>query len=427
MAQSFCQACLPVRKDLEAVAPGTASRKEERISRTTIQESFSPKHNSLNLLRLVLALAVVFSHSITLGSFGSESIPGKTTLGTLAVYGFFGISGYLIAGSASRNSVGRYLWQRFLRIFPAYWICLLVTAFVLGTISWFHGNPELSRRCGVHCYLFQSQGPFGYLLHNFWLQGNQFMITGTLRGALPLGWNASLWTLAYEFLCYLLLAALAAVGLLKRRSIVLFLTATLWTAEIVIISIPALNHDFARNGSLGVIQLFHFKLFTISLLVLVPIFLSGSLIFLYREKLPDSGTLAFGATLLVLAGFAIPAGLGAPFWQRTSLNLSAVFLAYSLIWLGIHLPLQRVGAVNDYSYGIYIYAFPIQQLLVTWGVNRLGYGPYTLLSIVAVIPLAVASWWVVEKHALRLRTAKPTRILRSTASSKSKSKGSISD
>jgi peptidoglycan/LPS O-acetylase OafA/YrhL len=416
-----------VRKDLEAVAPGTASRHEERTRRVTIQDSFAPKHNSLNLLRLVLALAVVFSHSITVGSFGSESILGKTTLGTLAVYGFFGISGYLIAGSASRNSVGRYLWQRFLRIFPAYWICLLVTAFVLGTISWFHGNPGPSRSCGIHCYLFQSDGPFGYVFHNFWLQGNQYTIRGTLRGALPLGWNASLWTLVYEFLCYLLLAALAAVGLLKRRALVLVLAVTLWIAEIVIISVPALNHDFGPSGSFGVIDLFHFKLFAISLLVLVPIFLSGALIFLYREKLPDSGTLALGATFLVLVGFAIPAGIGAPFWQRTSLNFTAIFLAYALIWLGIHLPLQRVGAVNDYSYGIYIYAFPIQQLLVTWGVVRLGYGPYTLLSIVAVIPLAVASWWVVEKHALRLRTAKPTIPFWSNGSLRSKLKRSTSD
>ena len=411
-------------RDLEAVTPGTASRKEERVRRVTIQESFSPKHNSLNFLRLVLALAVVFSHSITLGSFGSESILGKTTLGTLAVYGFFGISGYLIAGSARRNSAGRYLWQRFLRIFPGYWMCLVVTAFVLGTISWFHGNPELARHCGVHCYLSQPDGPFGYVFHNLWLQGNQFQIAGTLRGAQTYyGWNASLWTLVYEFLCYLLLVALAAIGILKRRSIVLFLTATLWGAEIVIISIPALNRDFAQNGSFGTLELFHFKLFTISFLVLTPIFLSGSLIFLYREKLPDSGTLALGAAFLVLAGFAIPAGIGAPHWQRTSLNLTAVFLAYPLIWLGIHLPLQRVGAVNDYSYGIYIYAFPIQQLLVTWGVNRLGYGPYTLLSIIAVIPLAVASWWVVEKHALRLRAANPTEIFRSRASVRSKFEG----
>ena len=128
---------------------------------STIEQSFSAKRNSLNFLRLILALAVVFSHSITLGLFGSEWILGRTTLGTVAVYGFFGISGYLIAGSAGRNNTGRYLWQRFLRIFPAFWVCLIVTAFLFGTIAWFHSNPGLSRTCGLRCYLTEGMGPSG--------------------------------------------------------------------------------------------------------------------------------------------------------------------------------------------------------------------------------------------------------------------------
>ena len=85
------------------------------------------------------------------------------------------------------------------------------------------------------------------------------------------------------------------------------------------------------------------------------------------------------------------------------MDLTAVFLAYPLLWLGMHLPLYRVGARNDYSYGVYIYAYPVQQLLLVWGVSRWGYWPYTLLAVAAVIPFAVASWWVIEKHALKLK------------------------
>ncbi len=99
---------------------------------TSIEKSFDPRRNSLNFLRVALAVAVVFSHALTLGGFGSEVIGDKTTLGTAAVYGFFGISGFLIAGSATRNHVGRYLWQRCLRILPAFWVCLIVTAGVFG-------------------------------------------------------------------------------------------------------------------------------------------------------------------------------------------------------------------------------------------------------------------------------------------------------
>ncbi len=397
-----------------AVAHDGSHPRRWPVGVSTIEQSFSTKRNSLNFLRLVFALAVVFSHSITVGMFGTEWVLGKTTLGTVAVYGFFGISGYLIAGSADRNSAGRYLWQRFLRIFPAFWICLLVTAFLFGTIAWFHYNAGLARTCGLHCYLTEPNGPFGYVIHNFWLQINQGDIARTVPGGfVGYGWNASLWTLELEFLCYLLLAAFSVLGLLRRRTLVALIAAAAWIAEVVIISNPTLAGDFNLGlfPKWGLITLLGFSVETMKILVLVPIFLSGSLLYLYREKVPDSGALALGATGLVLAGFVIPVGQGAPLFLQTSFDLTAVFLVYPVIWLGIHLPFTKVGALNDYSYGIYIYAFPVQVLLVMWGVNRWGYWPYTLLSVAVVIPLAVASWWLIEKHALRLKGLRVPRHL----------------
>ena len=74
-----------------------------------IGTSFDPKSNSLNILRLVFAVVVIASHAIDLGGFGRDWIGTKTTIGTVAVYGFFAISGFLIAGSAERNGTGRYL------------------------------------------------------------------------------------------------------------------------------------------------------------------------------------------------------------------------------------------------------------------------------------------------------------------------------
>jgi peptidoglycan/LPS O-acetylase OafA/YrhL len=378
-----------------------------RVGSSTIEQSFSTKRNSLNFLRLILALAVVFSHSITLGGFGSESILGKTTLGTVAVFGFFGISGYLIAGSADHNNVGRYLWQRFLRIFPAFWICLLITAFLFGALAWIHYQPALSSACGLHCYVTEPGGPFAYVRNNFWLQVNQDTIAKTLPGGfLGYGWNGSLWTLELEFFCYVLLAAFSVFGLLKRPVIVASIAAGVWIAEIVIVTSRALSPHFTPLFGSDWITFFAFKVEVMKVLLLVPIFLSGSLLYLYRDKVPDSGVIALGATLLFLAGMVIPVGQGANDYFQTSLNLTAIFLVYPLIWLGIHLPFARVCAVNDYSYGIYIYAFPIQQLLVLWGINRWGYWSYTLVTLAAVVPFAVASWWLIEKHALRLKKLK---------------------
>jgi peptidoglycan/LPS O-acetylase OafA/YrhL len=363
--------------------------------RLTIGGSFLPRRNSLNFLRLVLAISVIFSHAITIGGFGSEVVFGKTTLGTVAVYGFFGLSGYLIAGSASRNHVGRYLWQRFLRIFPAFWVCLIVTAFFFGVIGWYNMSPVLAHHCGISCYVKEPGGPLGYVFHNLWLQINQATIARTLpSGYFRNVWNGSLWTLFFEFLCYLMLAILSLIGLLRHRLAVAALAGAVWLTEVIITSVPSLNQNFSPSHNWDIMKMLTF----------VPIFLVGSLLYLYRDKIPDSGLLAWGCTFLVLFGLVLPVGNSVPTFTFTSVDLTAVFLAYPLLWLGIHLPFHMVGARNDYSYGVYIYAFPVQQLLVIWGVSRWGYWPYTLLAVAVVVPFAVASWWAVEKHALRLKT-----------------------
>jgi peptidoglycan/LPS O-acetylase OafA/YrhL len=200
--------------------------------------------------------------------------------------------------------------------------------------------------------------------------------------------------------------------------VVASIAAAVWVAEVVITSSRPLSVHFTPLFSSDWITIFAFKVEVMKVLLLVPIFLSGSLLYLYREKVPDSGFIALGATVLFLAGMVIPLGQGSNDYYQTSLDLTAIFLVYPLIWLGIHLPFARVCAVNDYSYGIYIYAFPIQQLLTMWGVNRWGYGVYTLLTLAAVIPIAVASWWLVEKHALKLKKLKVAVPFRSKSPEK---------
>lgn len=371
------------------------------IGPATIGRSFQPRHNSLNALRLVLAVAVVFSHSITIGLYGSETLLGKTTLGTVAVYGFFGLSGFLIAGSASRNTPVRFLWQRCLRILPGFWVCLLATAFVFGLAVWWHQNPVQARICGLHCYLKEPGGPLGYVFHNAYLQVNQATIANTLpSGIFRNVWNGSLWTLFFEFLCYLMLAGLSLLGLLRHRLVVGLLALATWVAEIVIMSVPSFADSFSPSHHWYVMKMLSF----------VPIFLAGSLLYLYREMIPDSGLLALVMTGMFVLGFLLPIGGSVPVFTFTSIDVTAVFVVYPLLWLGIHLPLQTVGAENDYSYGIYIYAFPVQQILVIWGANTWGYWPYTLVTLVMVVPLAAASWWLVEKRSLRLKKISfPTR------------------
>ena len=356
----------------------------------TIGTSFDPGRNSLNVLRLLLAVTVIASHAIDLGEFGRDWIGTRTTIGTVAVYGFFGISGFLIARSAERNSFGRYLWQRFLRIFPAFWVCLVVTAFVLAFVGWETQLRQFHLHGTVSNYLHAPNGPFGFVIHNFFLHLGQPLIIRSV-------WNGSLWTLWFEFICYLVVGLLAVVGLLRRPLLVGGLAVVLWVTNAVFTAVPSLNAHVTIKSNYDWPHL----------LVLVPLFLTGALIHLYRDRIPDSPWLAGACVAAFVGSLWIPSGAPTPGDTLTSTSLFAPFIAYPIIWLGIHLPLHKVGATHDYSYGMYIYAYPVQVLLAIWGVTKWGYAPYALLGVAATVPLAVASWWLVERPALRLKRWTP--------------------
>jgi peptidoglycan/LPS O-acetylase OafA/YrhL len=360
-----------------------------------IGDTYSSRHNSLNFLRLVLAIAVIAGHALDWGAYGSGEgiLRGKTTIGTVAVFGFFGISGYLIAASASHNNLGRYLWKRVLRIFPAFWVCLLVMVFFFGAIGFTHtSHPP---HCGLSCYV-QHRG-IPYVAHNFLLRLTQPSLGPDNLVKNGQFFDGQLWTLFYEFLCYLALGALAVLGLLKRRAFVGVLTLALWVTELVVAIRP---HVF-------------FNFDVVTMLMLGPVFLTGTLVYLYRDRVRDSGVLALISSALFVASMWLPIAGSNVSDRPTSVDLLAPLVVYPLLWLGNHLPLERVGSRNDYSYGIYIYGSAVLALLNLWGVSQWGYVPYLLLSVGWTFCFAAASWWLVERHALRLKNISPRVVARS--------------
>jgi peptidoglycan/LPS O-acetylase OafA/YrhL len=338
-------------------------------------------------LRLVFALLVIVSHSIPIGGFGNEIILGNQTLGDISVDGFFGISGFLICGSAVRHlgrhgrllGITKYFWDRVLRIFPAFWLCLLVTAGIFGAIGWYSLHSTMSG------YWSHPLGPLHYVVSNSYLRMNSYKISGT-PAKIPYSqaWDGSLWTLSWEFLCYIGVAILAVLGLLARRRIVLVLAMLLWLAEIALFFSPlaTLSVEFAvRFGT---------------------VFVTGALVFLYRDRIPDSSPLALLLALVAVVGTGIGHPLSlVPDW------LTGPALVYPTLWLGAHLPCRKIGATNDLSYGVYIYAFPVGQLLAIAGVQRAGYVIFLLATVAGTFPLAAASWWGVEKWAMRARNVLP--------------------
>lgn len=373
---------------------GTSARSGAR----TFGDAFDPRNNSLNLLRLVLAVTVVASHAVGLGLFGRDWIGDKTTYGELAVFGFFGISGFLIARSAEANNTVRYLWQRFIRIFPAFWVCLIVTAFGIAYVTWLKRNAVWHLHPPSSAYFHASDSPVGYVTHNWLLKLGQPTIVSTL-------WNSSIWTLFYEFLCYLMLGGLALAGVLRRRLVVVALFVVLWCIDAACTAHPAWQST-TESGWWHTPKVF---------VELAVVFLAGTLLHLYRDQIRDSGWIALACVAAIVASMWLPIGGPTPAFTLTSTALVSPLIAYPVLWLGFHLPFTSVGSTNDYSYGIYIYAYPVGLLIGPFGAASHGYLVFFALNLLCTVPLAVASWWLIERQALKLKRWSPTRRRSPTA------------
>ncbi len=222
------------------------------------------------------------------------------------------------------------------------------------------------------------------MINNWLLDQRQITISGWFA-------NGSLWTLLYEFLCYLLILGVAVVGLLRRRVAVLVLAGGLWLVQMTITFVPGQRSVFNvyRNWML------------MNFIKFAAVFLVGSALYLWKEVVPDSGWIALACGAVFLASLFLPGAN--PAFSFAAACLGAPLIVLPLLWLGAHLPFQRVGARNDYSYGVYIYAFPVTILLAAYHVARLGPLLFLLASTLCTLLLAVPSWWLVERRAMALR------------------------
>lgn len=334
----------------------------------TLAAGFNPKHNSLNSLRLLFAVGVIFSHSWPVGGFGHAPSLGDFDAGSFSVSAFFVASGYLIAGSRERNSLVRYSWLRFLRIYPAFWVCLLVTSFVFSPIA------------GMVRGGWGFQQALGYIVSNFTLHIGQWTIGDTLKAAPENAWNGSLWTLFFEFGCYVLLGLFLSVDRFRRGHWMLLAFSVSTAATIV----RQLHEPNLVSGQLSRWAL------------LIPFFLAGSLMYRYRDSIRLSAPLFALSVIAVLVTTLAHWGSA----------LSPLPLAYAVLWLAARTPriVERLGDGSvDISYGTYIYAYPLQQLAVLAGVNRINVVAMITVSVVATLVLATASWFLVEKPFLKLK------------------------
>lgn len=379
-----------------------------RNAPATLGQLYAGRDNAIGFIRLGLAVSVVLAHGTSLG-FGWEDLGltqfrGQTNVGTLAVFGFFVLSGLLITRSATHTSIGWFTWHRMLRILPGLWVCLLVTAFVVAPLVAIHERGSLED------FWEGPKGPLQYVIGNWFTGVRQYGIHDLLGDSTPWGrqrggsvFDGALWSLVYEALCYVLVGVLAATAVLRRRRwIVLVLTAALYGVVIVdqfqgrvLTGPPAAHYGSVNVPLLGAISL-HW------LMYLTLLFLSGAALELYRDRIVIHDGLGFGCLTaligsLLLGGFFV---IGFP------------ALVYVLVWAAVRIPrrLRWIGRRNDYSYGIYIYGFIGQQVFASVGWSRWGYWPYTAMSLAAAFAAAALSWHLVEKHALALKQWTPRRL-----------------
>jgi len=335
-----------------------------------------PRRNSLNVTRLVLASLVLVAHAYYISGQGVGPHIDGENLGGWAVFGFFAVSGYLITGSRWSGSLGTYLVHRIARIFPAFLVCLVVMTVAFAPIGYLHVHGNLNG--------FLTAGPttpMNFVFSNSMLRVSSYDIAGT-PGDVPYpgAWNGSLWTLYYEFLCYLIVGGLAVFGWVRRSA---------WGIGIAFVLSVVAHATWAHIAG----PLLGGNVDAQFLLKLLPLFLGGALVQLLRARLPLHWAGAALSVVAVLGAVWALDGWGA--------QLTAPFLAYGLLWVASVVPCPRLIQRNDISYGVYIYAFPVQQLLILTGVQNLGLPVYDVVALACVVPLATASWLLVERPVMR--------------------------
>lgn len=334
-------------------------------------------NNNLNFVRLFASLMVVFSHSFPLAmGLGNSDFFKQVagfTLGSIAVDIFFVVSGFLICKSLSAGrGVTEFFWARVLRVYPAVIVLTLLTVFFLG--------PALTS--GEKGSYFNSVQTCAYFIKNVTLIFGVGDVLPNVfaHNPFPNAVNGSLWSLPYELKMYFLLFCvwMISAGLLKSQRV--------FSLCIVLIVLSALVVRFmAWDGSLALVSRLVFMFFT------------GALYYVARSKITLNFSLFIGVVIIdVIALFFSEWAFRVLYYA--TLGYMVMFVSFSWVF-----NFRFLNGKGDYSYGIYIYSFPIQQIiaLLVPGVGVLG---MFTMAVPLIFVAAFLSWWLVEKPMLNIKS-----------------------
>jgi peptidoglycan/LPS O-acetylase OafA/YrhL len=344
-----------------------------------LSECTNNRDNNFNLLRFIAAFLVLFSHSYALSIGDSQAEPLRSSigmsLGNIAVDIFFITSGFLIASSFfMRNNIVAFIWARILRIYPALIVCVVFCVFVVGLI--FTKRPPLEYLTHPHIYKF--------LISNITVL---YKLEATLPSVfhdVPYKYfvNGSLWTLPFEIKMYALLAIIGSSFIwLQKRTTKSLVKILMFSIALISMTLNILN-----------------KLYTfmpITFLELFSMFFVGAAFYVCRNKVILSSKL-FITLLMAL--------LLSAFNKELFLVFFSLFLPYLVFYIA-YIPSGKIRGFNkygDYSYGIYIYAFPVQQSIAAI-IPNVSVSNMVLLSFMGTFILAFLSWHFIEKKVLKYK------------------------
>ncbi len=325
--------------------------------------------SGFDYLRLTLAVSIVAWHGV-LVCYGhpTERLAWQGPIGPFVrflVPSFFALSGFLVMGSLYRNDLVSFLALRALRIFPALGVELLLSAFLIGMLATALPLADYVTDPGLYLY-------FGNLIGVV-----QYELPGVFRNMPAPYVNLQLWTIPFELDCYVALSAAAVIGLHRRPGLLLALALG---AGVVLFGYDATVGGLSELRPSGAL--------------LILSFLVGAALFALRDRVSFDRVLFAASAILSWVLLARP----------ETQFLAALPVAYCTVCLGVLDP-RRLFLLKgaDYSYGLYLYGFPIQQMISylfpdarLWWIN-VG------ASLVVASLFAAFSWHVIEKRVLAHR------------------------
>lgn len=350
----------------------------------------SLRFNNLTFVRSLLAVMVVFSHCFVIFYGTEEEVEpffiwsnGQLSMGTFAVYFFFVISGFLVLLSWDKTpQLGNYFWKRFLRVYPAFLVVSLICLFIFGPL----GTGDYFKPFGYWVMYFENLDwsliPTNILLLQEpqapWVFKNS-PISDSL--------NWPVWTIKYEFACYILVPILYFLGILKRRMLVLLLFLVVYGSLAYQRIIGSWFFGWETYDYIGRPDMFmQFLMF----------FCAGMVFYVFRDAIPRNRNWLLVSVIMLISSMFFYEGL---------LFTLPVFGSYALFHFSFARSYSLIGLAKwgDFSYGIYLFAWPIQQLLLHYFERYIDIPLFLILSVSGSLVFAFVSWHYVESRALRYK------------------------